>query len=95
MLCPGSWLDRGGGTISQFSFMWKGHIHRYAKPQMAKTGACMLDACVCPCLFGAGVKKRGSNVAANIPLLKMMTWLGLFADSCVAGVFSQGSGLPT
>lgn len=62
---------------------------------MAKTGARVLDAYVCPCFLGARVKKRGSSAAAIIPWLKMMTCLGLVANACVAGVFSQGLGMMT
>ena len=62
---------------------------------MAKVDAGVLDAHVCPCLFGAKAKKKGSNMMPIIPCLKMMTYLDLIADACVAGVFLQGSGMMT
>ena len=54
---------------------------------MAKASASVLDAYVCPCLFGAKAKKKGSNMMPIIPWLKMMTYLDLVADACAAGVF--------
>ena len=59
---------------------------------MAKAGAGVLDAYVCPYLFGAESKKTGSSVMAIIPWLKMMACLNLVADAYVAGFFLQGLG---
>ena len=60
---------------------------------MAKASASVLDAYVCPCLFGGKAKKKGRNMMPIIPWLKMMPYLDLIADACVAGVFSQGLGM--
>ena len=82
------------GRLTRVLFLPEGTLFAVLK---AKDGdgcyRCVLDWCPCP--LGAGVKERGSSVAAIVPWSKMMTCLRLVADLSAAGVFSQDSGMMT
>ena len=50
---------------------------------------------MCVLVFSVPCEEKGSSTAVIMPWLKMMTCLGLVADFCIAGVFSQGSKIMT